>query len=201
MRPKFGLKLNKDGYLREILRSTSKDVNTTIVLDRTAPISYKISTHFFLLPNLGVMSPQKGAHKKQHPRSSGYEASVRAEDGQGKPSLVPEIPDDRERRELPLRDVMDAIPGLVGSALPNGDVEFCNQRWLDYTGMGFNEIKGWGWAAAIHPQDMSDLRERWRIALIGATSFEAEARMRRAARDDTRVLFYAVDSSDSRRRG
>jgi|HubBroStandDraft_2_1064218.scaffolds.fasta_scaffold38536_2 PAS domain S-box-containing protein len=197
MRPKFGLKLNKDGYLREILRSTSKDVNTTIVLDRTAPISYKISTHFFLLPNLGVMSPQKGAHQMQHPRSSVDETSVRAEDGQGKPSLVPEIPDDRERRELPLRDVMDTIPGLVWSALPNGDVEFCNQRWLDYTGMGFNEIKGWGWAAAIHPQDMSDLRERWRIALIGATSFEAEARMRRADGRYRWFLFQAVPLRDS----
>lgn len=59
------------------------------------------------------------------------------------------VPDEQERRELPLRGVMDAIPGLVWSALPDGDVEFCNQRWLEYTGMSFNEIKGWGWAARI----------------------------------------------------
>jgi PAS domain S-box-containing protein len=63
--------------------------------------------------------------------------------------------------------------------------------------MGFNEIKGWGWAAAIHPQDMSDLRERWRIALIGATSFEAEARMRRADGRYRWFLFQAVPLRDS----
>jgi PAS domain S-box-containing protein len=75
---------------------------------------------------------------------------------------------------------MDTIPGLVWSALPDGDFEFCNQRWLDYTGMSFHEIKGWGWAAAIHPEDVTHVREGWRTALAEATSFEAEARMRRA---------------------
>jgi PAS domain S-box-containing protein len=75
---------------------------------------------------------------------------------------------------------MDTIPGLVWSALPNGDVEFCNQMWLDYTGMSFLEVKGWGWAAAVHPQDIADLREGWRAALLRLTSFEAEARILRA---------------------
>jgi PAS domain S-box-containing protein len=116
----------------------------------------------------------------QHPRSSVHETSARAEDGHDERSLFTGSPDDRERRELPLRGVMDTIPGLVWSALPDGDVEFCNQRWLDYTGMSFNEIKGWGWAAAIHPQDITDLREGWRTALVRSNSLEAEARMRRA---------------------
>jgi PAS domain-containing protein len=111
----------------------------------------------------------------QDPRSSLHETSARVKDGQRQRSHSTKIPDERERRELPLRDVMDTIPGLVWSALSDGDVEFCNQRWLDYTGMSFHEIKGWGWAAAIHPEDVTDLRERWRTALVGSTSFEAEA--------------------------
>jgi len=116
----------------------------------------------------------------QRPRSSLHKTSERPEDGQEERPRVTEIPNDRERRELSLRGVMDTIPGLVWSALPDGDVEFCNQRWLDYTGMSFNEIKGWGWTAAIHPQDITGLRERWRAALVQSTSLEAEARMRRA---------------------
>ncbi|MGA9507648.1 MAG: PAS domain S-box protein [Candidatus Sulfotelmatobacter sp.] len=115
----------------------------------------------------------------QHPRSSVHKTSARVEDGQEKRSRFTETSDERERRELPLRGVMDTIPGLVWSALPDGHGEFCNQRWLDYTGMSFDEIKGWGWAAAYHPQDVPNLRERWRQALAGSTSFEAEARMRR----------------------
>jgi PAS domain S-box-containing protein len=92
---------------------------------------------------------------------------------------------------------MDTIPGLVWSALPDGDVEFCNQRWLDYTGMSFNEIKRWGWSAAIHPQDITDLREGWQTALLRSTSFETEARMRRADGCYRWFLIQAVPLRDS----
>jgi PAS domain S-box-containing protein len=133
----------------------------------------------------------------RHPQSSVHQTSARAEDRQDERSRSTEIPDDRERRELPLRGVMDTIPGLVWSALPDGDGEFCNQRWLDYTGMSFHEIKEWGWAAAYHPQDLPNLRERWRIALADSTSFEAEARMRRADGCYRWFLIQAVPLRDS----
>jgi PAS domain S-box-containing protein len=132
-----------------------------------------------------------------HPRSSARETSGRAEDGKDERSDLTETPADRERRELPLRGVMDTIPGLVWSALPDGDVEFCNQRWLDYTGMSFNEIKRWGWSAAIHPQDITDLREGWQTALLRSTSFETEARMRRADGCYRWFLIQAVPLRDS----
>jgi PAS domain S-box-containing protein len=133
----------------------------------------------------------------QHPRSSSHETSARAEDRQDERSRSTEIHDDGERPELPLRGVMDTIPGLVWSALPDGDFEFCNQRWLDYTGMSFNEIKGWGWAAAVHPQDITDLREGWRTALVRSTGFEGEARMRRADGCYRWFLIQAVPLRDS----
>jgi PAS domain S-box-containing protein len=166
-------------------------------VDRRTPISYTIFHSFSLLRNLGATSLQKGAHQMQHPRSSIHETSARAEDGHDERSLFTGSADDRERRELPLRGVMDTIPGLVWSALPDGDVEFCNQRWLEYTGMSFNEIKGMGWAAAIHPQDITDLREGWRTALVRSNSFEAEARMRRADGCYRWFLIQAVPLRDS----
>jgi len=132
-----------------------------------------------------------------HPRSSIHETSARAESGQDDRSRFPEIPKDRERRELTLRGVMDTIPGLVWSALPDGGVEFCNQRWLDYTGVSFSEIKGWGWAAAIHPQDITHLQEGWRKALARSNSFEAEARMRRADGCYRWFLIQAMPLRDS----
>ena len=133
----------------------------------------------------------------QHPRSSLHEISARDEGGQDERSLSTEIPDGRERRELPLPVVMDTIPGLVWSALPDGDFEFCNQRWLDYTGMSFNEVKRSGWATAIHPDDVTELREGWRAALVQSTSFEAEARMRRADGCYRWFLIQAVPLRDS----
>ena len=74
----------------------------------------------------------------QHSQSSVHKISGRTDDRRDERSLA-KVPDEKERRELPLHGVMDTIPAMVWSALPNGDVEFCNQRWLEYTGMSFND--------------------------------------------------------------
>jgi PAS domain S-box-containing protein len=133
----------------------------------------------------------------RHSRSTVQQTSTRANHPQDERPLITVIPDDRERRELPLHTVMDTIPGLVWSALPDGELEFCNQRWLDYTGISFNEIKGREWAAAIHPQDITGLREAWRAALVRSSSFEAEARMRRADGSYRWFLIQSVPLRDS----
>jgi PAS domain S-box-containing protein len=98
----------------------------------------------------------------------------------GQQSAPRQTPADSQTSEFHLGRVIDAIPGFVWSALPDGDVEFCNQRWLDYTGKSLGEVRGEELAAAIHPQDKSDFVEKWRAALAQGESFEAEARMRRA---------------------
>jgi PAS domain S-box-containing protein len=82
--------------------------------------------------------------------------------------------------EFRLRRVIDAIPGLVWSALPDGSIAFCNHRWLDYTGMSLDEVREEELAAAVHPEDKSDFVEKWRAAVTQGESFEAQARMRRA---------------------
>jgi PAS domain S-box-containing protein len=89
-------------------------------------------------------------------------------------------PTDTQTSEFQLGRVMDAIPGFVWSASPDGHVEFCNRRWLEYTGMSLGELRGEEFATAIHPQDKNDFVEKWRAALTQGDPFEAEARVRRA---------------------
>src|SRR5260221_1419002 len=91
-----------------------------------------------------------------------------------------ETPRDPQTSELDLGRVIDAIPGFVWSALPNGDVQFCSQRWLEYTGTSLDEVRGEELASAIHPQDKFDFVEKWRAAITQGEAFEAEARVRRA---------------------
>src|SRR5215470_11730054 len=81
--------------------------------------------------------------------------------------------------ERDLRSIINAIPTSVWSARPDGYCDFLNQRWLDYTGMTTEQAQGWGWAAAIHPDDVKGLVENWQSSLASGTPFEAEARMRR----------------------
>ena len=87
---------------------------------------------------------------------------------------------DPQTSEFHLGRVIDAIPVFVWSALPAGEVEFCNQRWLEYTGMSLDEFRAEELATAIHPQDKSDFVEKWRAAVTRRGPFEAEARVRRA---------------------
>ena len=50
--------------------------------------------------------------------------------------------DDSENR---YRTMIDAIPAMAWSSLPDGSVEFANRRWHDYTGLSAEELRGGGW--------------------------------------------------------
>src|SRR5258708_5277696 len=115
---------------------------------------------------------------------------------QGSPST--QTSGDPQTRGFHLERAIDALPGFVWSALPDGDVEFCNQRWLAYTGMSLDQVRGEELSAAIHPQDKSDFVEKWRAALTQGESFEAEARMRRADGCYRWFLIRAVPLRDAK---
>ncbi len=74
---------------------------------------------------------------------------------------------------------VNALPGLVWTALPNGQIDFLNDRWCEYTGLRLDEGCGNGWQTAIHPDDLPQLVDRWRSILSSGEPGEMEARLRR----------------------
>ena len=48
------------------------------------------------------------------------------------------------RNERELRTLVEAIPAFVGTALPDGSVDFISQSWLDYTGFSKRTGDGLG---------------------------------------------------------
>ena len=101
-----------------------------------------------------------------------------------------------KKSEDRLRVIVDTIPALAWSTLPDGSAEFLNQRWLDYTGLSAQEAQGWGWTVAIHPEDSTKLVETWRAILASGTPGELEARMRRFDGEYRWFLFRAVPLRD-----
>jgi PAS domain S-box-containing protein len=79
-----------------------------------------------------------------------------------------------------LRRVIDALPGLVWTARPDGHVDFLNQRWYEYTGLSVDDTCGRGWQTVIHPEDLPDVLQRWRAMLASCEPLETEARLRRS---------------------
>jgi PAS domain S-box-containing protein len=87
--------------------------------------------------------------------------------------------EDRKEAEERLRLVIDTLPALVWSKLPDGSADFLNQRFREYTGLPVEEGLGWGWMMnAFHPEDRAE--EEWRAAFAAGEPFEKEARMGRA---------------------
>ena len=56
--------------------------------------------------------------------------------------------------EIDLSRVLDALPAMVWTALPDGHIDFVNRRWSEYTGLGLDEAHGWEWQAAVDPDDL-----------------------------------------------
>jgi PAS domain S-box-containing protein len=91
--------------------------------------------------------------------------------------------------ENDVRRVVDALPGLVWAARSDGHIDFPNQRWCGYTGLGVDEAHGRGWQTAIHPEDLTELLERWRSILASGEPGEMEARLRSVAGEYRWFLF------------
>jgi PAS domain S-box-containing protein len=87
--------------------------------------------------------------------------------------------DELKKSEQQLRTIIDAIPTIAWRSLPDGSSEFKNQRWHDYTGISTEAAQGWGWGAAIHPEDRGALMDMWRGHLATGQAGEVEGRLRR----------------------
>jgi len=75
------------------------------------------------------------------------------------------------RSEKELHSVIETIPAMVWSSLPDGSNVLMNKRWADYTGLS---ATGLGWQDAVHPDDLG------RKSLAKGVPFKDEVRFRRA---------------------
>ena len=95
-----------------------------------------------------------------------------------------------------LRLTIDTIPDLIWSALPDGSVDFTNQRWKEYTGLSSEDARGWGWTSAVHPEDVGKRLGEWRETLRTRQPFENEFRLRRTDGEYRWMLNRAVPLRD-----
>jgi PAS domain S-box-containing protein len=94
------------------------------------------------------------------------------------------------RSEQRLRDVIETIPTMAWTALPDGANDFANQRWLEYTGKDRENTSGAGWKTAFHPADIATHVEKWHMSLTTGKPFENEARLRRTGNGEYRWFLH-----------
>ena len=81
------------------------------------------------------------------------------------------------QNEQRFRTLLEALPTLVWTLMPDGSVEYVNQKWVEYMGMSPDE--GPQWMEAVHPEDRQQTVESVRRTIEQGESYEVEYRLRR----------------------
>ena len=114
----------------------------------------------------------------------------RIEDGHGdEPLMLLAIDDITERKRAEeevrvagerFRFMAESMPQKVFTATPNGDIDYFNQQWMEFTGLSFEQIRDRGWTQFVHPEDIEESIRQWQRSIDTGNPFTFEHRFRRA---------------------
>lgn len=82
-------------------------------------------------------------------------------------------------RAADLQTLIDALPHLVWVCHADGQAEYFNARWREYTGLDLAASRGDGWRGAVHPEQASELATAWRRVGDDAHEWHVLYRLRR----------------------
>jgi PAS domain S-box-containing protein len=85
------------------------------------------------------------------------------------------------QREKELRELLETIPAMTITVLPDGSSVFVSNRFTEYSGLSAEDAHGSGWQAAVHPDDLDRHVRTWRASVASGEPIEIETRLRRAA--------------------
>jgi len=92
-----------------------------------------------------------------------------------------------EQAKRELRLAIDTLPALAWSALPDGSVDFINQRWKEI-GLSLADLRGSEWINVLHPDERLRVADRWRTAVESVTPYENVEHIRTADGEYRRFL-------------
>ena len=111
----------------------------------------------------------------------------------------------RRRAEEALRDsnerlffMADAMPQKIFTARPDGDADYFNWQWREYTGLVLEQMAGWEWTRLIHADDVAECMRFWNHSLATGEPFRMECRFRRADGEYRWHLIQARAKRDTR---
>ncbi len=152
----------------EILQQSSLDLPFIIISgsigETTAVAVMKAGAHDYLMKdNLARLVP--AVHRELN------EAAVRHAKKESELAL--------QASQSRYRLLVDAIPQIMWTLTPEGELNYLNQRWFEYTGRTDVKELGKGWLEVVHPDDYEKLKETRAKNIKAGQSYEMEARFRR----------------------
>src|SRR6202167_5010802 len=99
-----------------------------------------------------------------------------------------------ERR---FRSMADTAPVFIWMSGTDGQCEFVNKAWLDFSGRTLQQELGDGWTEGLHPEDRVQCLADLAQSIAARESFRAEYRMRRADGEYRWILDAGTPRLDS----
>src|SRR6266550_1300856 len=77
------------------------------------------------------------------------------------------------------RDLTEALPQLVWSAMPDGACDYFSAQWTEHTDVAEADLLGWRWLETLHPDDREPTRKFWLESVAEHHPYDIEYRVRR----------------------
>lgn len=77
------------------------------------------------------------------------------------------------------RFTLEALPVMVWTTKPDGEVDYFNQRWHQYTGKDTQRVLGHAWTDDVHPDDRQRVIDNWHNSVQTGEELQQEYRLRR----------------------
>ena len=158
---------NKDGILVPFLLSV-----TSLELDEGPALSIILTDLTYQKDNEKQLQVKN--QQLEEARLAAYKLNEELED------IVTERTKDLLISREYFKFLADNIPVIIWTADPDGQLDYVNQRWYEYTGYGVEESKT-KQRELIHPDDLEHSTAEWRKALKEQKNYEHEFRFKRAS--------------------
>jgi PAS domain S-box-containing protein len=96
------------------------------------------------------------------------------------------------------RSLVEVTTAIVWNTPASGEFDVEQPRWSDFTGQTFEQLKGWGWLDAVHPDDRPHTARVWSAAVASRSLYHVEHRLRRYDGAYRHMLVRAVPILDDR---
>jgi PAS domain S-box-containing protein len=82
------------------------------------------------------------------------------------------------QEEERFRSLIQATTAIVWNTPASGEIEAEQPGWTEFTGQSFDQLKGWGWLDAVHPDDRAHTAQAWSAAVKNRSLYQVEHRLR-----------------------
>ncbi len=84
----------------------------------------------------------------------------------------------KQQADETFRILADVMPQKMWTADGDGNVNYLNRQWYEFTHKTFDYLKDFAWEQIVYPEDLNNTRKIWADALRTGIEFEMEHRFR-----------------------